>query len=227
MTSSHGFDQLVESLGILDVSVELIREAMTHSSYVNDHPQETDNERLEFLGDAVLSVLCSRSLYDRYPEYREGQLSRMRASLVREETLAGIAEEFGLDRYVRLGKSAKGGGCDIQPSILAGVVEALLGATYLGLGFADAQALFVVLYRDVFRRADLEWSDPDAKSALQELAPEGVVYNLVAQSGPDHDRWFMVEVCVNGILAGEGEGRSKKRAEQAAARAALRKLRKH
>lgn len=227
MTSSQGFAQLAESLGIVDIPVDLIREAMTHASYLNDHPQETDNERLEFLGDAVLSVLSSRSLYDRYPEYREGQLSRMRASLVREETLAGIAEEFGFARYVRLGKSAKGSGGDIQPSILAGVVEALLGATYLGLGFADAEALFAVLFRDVFRRADINWADPDAKSALQELAPEGVVYNLVAQSGPDHDRWFRVEVYVSGVRAGEGEGRSKKRAEQAAARAALRKLRRH
>ncbi len=218
---------LVELLQLDRLPSDLLREALTHSSYVNDRPDATDNERLEFLGDAVLSVLCSRYLFDRYKSFREGQLSRLRASLVCEDTLAEIATSIDLPKYLLLGKSATAGGDRARPSILAGAVEALLGATYLELGLEAASRLFTRLYSDVLERSDEDWADPDPKSALQEFAPEAVEYLLLEQTGPDHKRWFRVQVSVSGKAMGEGEGSSKKRAEQAAARMALRILRNH
>jgi ribonuclease-3 len=215
---------LTDRLGISDLNEDLLMQSLTHSSWVNDHPHAQDNERLEFLGDAVLSLCCSRLLFERYPTFREGQLSRLRASLVCEETLATIAGEIDLGRCLRLGKSAAGSGGYGRPSIMAGAVEALLGATYEGLGFKRAENLFTRLYSNVLQQADEEWANPDAKSALQELAPDSVEYRMVEQSGPDHDRWFRVEVLVNGRLTGQGAGRSKKRAEQEAARSALKAL---
>lgn len=209
------------------MSPALLREAMTHASYVNDRPDAIDNERLEFLGDSVLSILCSRYLFERHPEFREGQLSRLRASLVREDALAEIAVNIGLPRYLLLGKSARGGGDRARPSILAGAVEALLGATYLELGLEAADALFRRLYDAMLKLADEDWADPDPKSALQEFAPEAVQYSVLDQTGPDHRRWFRVQVSVSGRIVGEGEGASKKKAEQAAARIALRRLRNH
>ena len=224
MKSDSDIKYLAEQLGLGALSLGLLRQALTHSSYVNDLPDAADNERLEFLGDAVLSVLCSRHLFERYAQFREGQLSRMRASLVCEETLAEIAMSIGLPNYMLLGKSARAGGDRARPSILAGSVEALLGATYLELGLAAAADLFAKLYSDVLESAHAEWSEPDPKSALQELAPEAVQYNLVEQTGPDHRRWFRVQVRVSDRLVAEGEGGSNKKAEKAAAKAALRKL---
>lgn len=225
MKDGSDLTDLAQKLGLAGLSPGLLREALTHSSYVNDRPEASDNERLEFLGDAVLSVLCSRHLYEHYPKFREGQLSRLRASLVCEETLSEIAVSIELPTYLLLGKSARVGGDRARPSILAGAVEALLGAAYLELGLEGASDLFTKLYASLLQDADADWAEPDAKSALQELAPEAVKYNLLEQSGPDHRRRFRVEVSVSGLVVAEGEGGSKKKAEQAAAKAALRRLR--
>lgn len=214
-----------EKLNISNLDEALLRLAVTHSSFVNDHPQELDNERLEFLGDAVLSLLTSELLYERFPRCREGQLSRIRANMVCEDTLAQIAHHIGLPQVIRLGKSAAGSGGYSRPSILAGCVEALLGAVYQWDGLDAARSFYSLLYSKVVPQVTVEWAEADPKSALQELAPEAVKYTLIAESGPDHNRRYTTEVAVSGKALGTGEGRSKKQSEQAAARAALQKLR--
>lgn len=222
MTTLKAF---AEGLGFSGDEEAIVRQAMTHSSYAHDHPQYQDNERLEFLGDSVLSLLCSRSLFVKFPRLREGELSRLRASLVCEATLAGIAKKHDLHRHLLLGRSAAGSGGAERPSILAGCTESLLGAAYLIGGLPRAEQLFDRFYGDLLDKATETMAQADAKSALQELAPEAVQYTLVAQSGPDHDRTYRVQVEVQGKVMGVGEGRSKKQAEQAAALSALRKLR--
>jgi len=222
---SSALRSFAKSLGLASLDEHLLKLALTHSSYANDHPEEKDNERLEFLGDSVLSILTSELLYERFPHCREGQLSRIRANMVCEDALSQIAKSIGLPKVVRLGKSAANSGGYTRPSILAGCVEALLGATYQSGGLDAARELFTVLYKEVIPTVTTEWSEADPKSALQELAPEKIKYNLVEESGPDHNRRYTTEVYVSGKLIGRGEGRSKKQAEQAAARNALQNLR--
>ncbi|KAF0197960.1 MAG: ribonuclease III [Bacillota bacterium] len=214
-----------QSLGLANLNENLLRLALTHSSYVNDYPLEQDNERLEFLGDAVLSILSSELLYAKFRGFREGQLSRIRANLVCEDTLVRVAYIIGLPQVMRLGKSAAGSGGYTRPSILAGCVEALLGAAYLEEGLESARELFERLYATIIPEVSEEWSEADPKSALQEMAPEAVSYSMVEESGPDHNRRYKTEVSVSGQVLGIGEGRSKKHSEQAAARIALQKLR--
>jgi ribonuclease-3 len=202
-----------------------VTQALTHASYVNDNPGSIDNERLEFLGDAVLSLLCSTHLYRKFPALPEGQLSKLRASLVCETALASIARTFDLQNIVFLGRSAQGSNGRARPRILAGCVEALLGAAFLSGGLTRAEELFQLFYADMLESTDDTAAFLDAKTALQEFAPEAVSYTLLGYSGPDHDRTYRVSVSVAGRAIGLGEGKSKKQAEQAAATEALRNLR--
>jgi len=217
--------ELTSKLGFTSEDEPLLKQALTHSSYVNNHVGVLDNERLEFLGDAVLALLCSQSLYVKFPLLAEGQLSRLRANLVCEATLAKIAKHFDIAKYILLGKSAAGSGGYERPRILAGCVEALLGVAFLSGGLARARQLFDLFYHELMTEVTVSWSEADAKTALQELAPESIKYALTHESGPDHDRTYRVEVYVRGIPHGVGEGKSKKQAEQAAALLALGKLR--
>lgn len=216
--------ELALLLGFANQEEALVLQAMTHSSYVNDRAGELDNERLEFLGDAVLALLCSQTLFAMFPTLSEGQLSRLRAFLVRESTLASIAKRFAFSKFLRLGKSAARSGGYERPRILAGFVEALLGVAFLCGGIPRARVLFDLFYHELLAQATELWAEADAKSALQELAPESVRYALLAETGPDHDRSYRMEVFVRGTSQGVGEGKSKKQAEQAAARVALRNL---
>lgn len=222
----HKLREFSQRVNLASLDERLLRLAVTHSSYVYDHPKEQDNERLEFLGDSVLSLLASQFLYAKFPACREGQLSRIRANMVREDTLARIAKDIGLPQVIRLGKSAAGSGGYNRPSILAGCVEALLGAVYLAGGLEPARTLFETLYSNVLAEVREDWSEADPKSALQEIAPEMVQYVLLDESGPDHNRRYTVKVMVSGEVKGQGEGRSKKHAEQEAARSALQELRR-
>ena len=216
---------LAERLGFSPQDEGLVKQALTHASYAHDNPRSLDNERFEFLGDSVLSLLCSSRLYGKFPSLSEGQLSRLRASLVCEAALTSIARLFDLQSSVLLGRSALGSNGAASPRILAGCVEALLGAAYLVGGLPRAEELFQLFYADMLDNADATALDADAKSALQELAPDAVSYELLAYSGPDHDRTYRVRVSVDGRAMGIGEGKSKKAAEQAAAAEALRNLR--
>ena len=196
----------------------LLQRATTHRSFSSDH-----NERLEFLGDAVLELSASRILYDAYPGLTEGQLTLLRAELVREESLAEIAQRFGMSAYIRLSVGeARSGGAE-KPSILSDVMEAVLGAVFLDGGYEKAFSLVSRMLETRLPDAPEDALDP--KTRLQEVlqkargvSPE---YQLIGQSGPAHLPVFRVAVYAGGEALGEGEGGTKRAAQQAAARMAL------
>ncbi len=220
---------LEKKLGYRFKDKSLLAEACRHSSYVNEQPAAGlgDNERLEFLGDAVLSLTVSHLLMRRHPDIPEGNLSRMRAGLVNEVQLADIARSIGLGRYLQMGKGEIQTQGRRKKSILADALEAVTAAIYLDGGFNAAfrfiQSHFSGLIRDI-RKPNL---DPDFKSQLQEfvqIAHKGMpVYKVVSEKGPDHDKTFVVEIRVRDVVA-RGEGKSKKTAEQDAAGKAILQL---
>ena len=209
---------------------DLLAEALSHSSYANEHRAAglRSNERLEFLGDSVLGFVTAEFLFRQHPDLPEGDLTRIRAALVCEQSLYEAAQRLDLGRHLKLGRSEEGGGGRRRPSILADAMEAVFAAVYLDGGIAAADALIHRLLLDAEREEVVEERRRDYKTALQELVQRtpgtAVTYQLVEESGPDHCRVFVMEAFVGGVSAGRGEGRSKKEAEQAAARAALKAL---
>ncbi|MCR4585960.1 MAG: ribonuclease III [Lachnospiraceae bacterium] len=207
---------------------ELPLRALTHSSYANERKINITecNERLEFLGDAVLELITSTLIYKKYPDMPEGRMSRLRAALVCESALARAASGIGLKDEILLGKGERASGGSMKPSVISDAFEALIGAIYLDGGY-EAAARFVEEF--VLCDTDRFLNENDPKSALQEyLQTEGAVsieYTVTDISGPDHDRVHEVEVSVNGKVCGKGKGRKKKDAEKAAAAAALENLR--
>lgn len=225
-------ENLQENLGYRFRDESLLRGALYHSSYANEHRNENivSNERLEFLGDAVLGFVSAEFLYSRFPHAPEGELTRIRAALVREESLFEVAQALQLGECLMLGKGEESGGGRQRPSILADCTEAVFAAVYLDGGMDCARDL---IHRVLLSKGDIEVAESrrrDYKTELQELVqrkPHQVLrYELVGQSGPDHAKVFTVAVLLNGDPVGEGSGHSKKEAEQAAARAALEKLTK-
>lgn len=218
---------LEEKLGYHFHNIDLLRQAMYHSSYANEHRAAGigSNERLEFLGDAVLGLVCADFLFRRHTDLPEGELTRIRAALVCEESLHQVALELALGQYLMLGKGEESGGGRERPSILADAVESVLAAVYLDGGMDSASALIhrVLLDRDVEQQAVA--ARRDSKTVLQEIVQrtpnQKLTYELVGASGPDHAKEFTVEVQLNGAAIGRGTGRSKKEAEQSAAHAAL------
>jgi ribonuclease III len=207
----------------------LLMEALRHSSWVNEHFQEAlrDNERLEFLGDAVLNLIIGQLLMERYPHMREGDLSRNRAKLVSEPQLAELARQLDLGRFLLLGKGEDQTDGRNKSSLLADAFEATLAALYLDGGFARALAFVAELYAPLLDYIPSRSQNPDYKSRLQEAVQprhhEVPRYEVVGESGPDHEKIFRVVVTVCGLRA-EGQGRSKKKAEQDAARKGLEHL---
>ena len=223
-------ENLQENLGYRFRDESLLRGALYHSSYANEHRNENivSNERLEFLGDAVLGFVSAEFLYSRFPNAPEGELTRIRAALVREESLFEVAQSLQLGECLMLGKGEESGGGRQRPSILADCTEAVLAAVYLDGGMDCARDL---IHRVLLSKGDITVAESrrrDYKTELQELVqrkPHQVLrYELVGQSGPDHAKVFTVAVLLNGEPIGEGSGHSKKEAEQASARAALEKL---
>lgn len=223
-------EKLQENLGYRFRDESLLRGALYHSSYANEHRNENivSNERLEFLGDAVLGFVSAEFLYSRFPNAPEGELTRIRAALVREESLFEVAQALQLGECLMLGKGEESGGGRQRPSILADCTEAVFAAVYLDGGMDCARDL---IHRVLLSKGDIEVAESrrrDYKTELQELVqrkPHQVLrYELVGQSGPDHAKVFTVAVLLNGDPVGEGSGHSKKEAEQASARAALEKL---
>jgi len=204
----------------------LIEEALRHSSYVNEQnvPGLRDNERFEFLGDAVLNLVIGHLLMARYPQLREGHLSRIRASLVNETRLAALALNMDLGVYMRLGKGELQTNGQEKSSILADAFEALIAAVYLDAGFETAYCFVERQFASVFDTLDVPMIGQDFKSRLQEMVQGSFKtiprYTVVGESGPDHDKTFKVCLQVHGIRT-EGEGKSKKTAEQEAARKAI------
>jgi ribonuclease-3 len=220
-------NDLEANLGISFSDKSLLHRALTHRSYLNENPDNPleDNERLEYLGDAVLDFITAEHLYHRFPEMDEGQLTSMRAALVREETLAYFASLLNLGPYLKLGKGEEAAGGRQRSPILCAAFEALVGALWLDQGLEATRAFIHPLIEPTVEQILREQLDKDPKSQLQELTqgrwqltPR---YRTVAERGPDHAKVFTVEVVVGGDVLGRGEGRSKQLAEQEAARAAL------
>lgn len=219
---------LEKAIGYRFRNIALLQNALTHSSYANErfHDCLKSNERLEFLGDSILGMVTADYLYRNFPDRLEGDLSRMRADMVCEKSLARIAERLELGRHLLLGNGEMQTGGRKRDSILADAVESLIAACFLDGGMEPARTF---IHTFVLTEVPVQkMQNADYKTALQERVQQKrnqiLTYVLVKESGPDHDKWFEVEVLLNGQLLGEGAGTSKKRAEQDAARVALENL---
>ena len=208
----------------------LLGEALSHSSYANEHRANhlNSNERLEFLGDSVLGFVTAEFLFTQHPNLSEGDLTRIRAALVCEQSLYEVAKKLELGRYLKLGRGEEAGGGRERTSILADATEAVFAAVYLDGGIAEASALIHRVLLDVEREEIVEERRRDFKTSLQELiqrqADQVLSYRMIGEQGPDHAKIFQAEVLLNGEPLGSGFGRSKKEAEQSAAKAALQTL---
>ena len=208
----------------------LLSEALSHSSYANEHRAAhlNSNERLEFMGDSVLGFVTAEFLFVQHPDLPEGDLTRIRAALVCEQSLYEVARKLELGKYLKLGRGEEAGGGRERTSILADATEAVFAAVYLDGGIGAASQLIHRVLLDAEKEEAVEERRKDYKTALQELIQRTpgrtITYQLVEETGPDHCRVFVMEVSVDGQVSGRGEGRSKKEAEQAAAKAALKLL---
>ena len=205
----------------------LLRQALTHSSYANEHHMKklSDNERLEFLGDAVLEIVSSEYLYHLHPDWTEGELTKLRASIVCEQTLAFCTRALGLGDYLFLGKGEEQTGGRERKSVLSDAFEAVMGAVYLVGSFANAKEF---VHRFVLNDIEHIQLFYDSKTILQEMVQGQnlgeLSYRLVEESGPDHNKCYLVEACIGGEKAGRGKGHTKKAAEQEAAYQAILRL---
>ncbi len=216
---------LETAIGYTFQNITLLQNALAHSSYANErwHNSLLSNERLEFLGDSILGMVVAEYLYRSFPDRPEGELTRMRADMVCEASLAAVAERIGLGQHLLLGHGEEQGGGRGRASILADAVESVIAASFLDGGMAAAKGIverFVLCDVPV-----VKLHNTDYKTTLQELVQQKknqiLAYDLVSESGPDHNKCFVAQVTLNGTVVGTGTGSSKKRAEQDAARAAI------
>jgi ribonuclease-3 len=217
-------------LGVSINNPALLEQALVHSSYINENPSFvlTSNERLEFLGDAVLGVLIAEKLYQEFPQFDEGEMTKLRAALVSQDALARIADAINLGDYLYLGRGERASGGESKPSNLAGAVEALIGAVFLDKGLSAAKEFTLRLYGEELENAVSPVVKADYKSQLQEFIQSREkrkpVYHLLEEKGPAHDKTFTVEVKLGERVLGRGVGKSKRAAETEAARSALQQL---
>ena len=229
MKETRKFLELEKKIGYKFENFDLLVNAMTHSSYANEHhiSYTGNNERLEFLGDAVLEVASSEFLFHKYPDLPEGKLTKKRASMVCEPTLALCAREIPLGDYLLLGKGEEATGGRKRDSIVSDAMEALIGAIYLDGGFANAKEF---INRFVLKDIENKQLFYDSKTTLQEIVQgqfeEDVRYVLVKEEGPDHNKSFYVEAILGEKVLGQGCGHTKKAAEQQAAYCAIKKLKR-
>jgi ribonuclease-3 len=220
-------DPLQEAIGITFSDLTLLRRALTHASYLNENPECDwgDNERLEFLGDAVGGFIAAEALYERFPEWPEGWLTSLRATLVRTESMARLASQVELGRRLLLGRGEEQSGGRSRATLLSDAFEALLGAIYLDQGLEAARRFFLPLLKPQLEHLSPQAPLSDAKTLLQEWAQaryhEAPSYQIVSETGPDHAKEFTVEVWIQGQVRGRGAGPSKQAAEKVAASAAL------
>lgn len=222
MTKS--IQQLQDTIGYKFRNPVFLEVALTHSSYANEVKHQLKyNERQEFLGDAVLSIIVSDYLFNNYT-VPEGELTKLRAAIVCEKSLDVMANKIHLGEYLRLGRGEEMTGGRTRPSIIADAFEALIAAIYLDSGIESARAFVLPFVTEMLEHED-SLSFKDYKTILQEIIQqnpeEKLVYKLVGEKGPDHDKRFVVDVMLNSNVIGKGEGRSKKNAEQMAAKEAL------
>jgi ribonuclease-3 len=207
----------------------LLQQALTHRSYVNEHEdEESDNERLEFLGDAVLDFISGEMLYKRFPDMPEGDLTRLRAALVRTESLAALAVKCQLGEALRMGKGEEKGGGRERPNNLCGGFEAMIGALYLDQGLDGVRTFVIPHLLERLKQVFAESLDKDARSVLQEISQAQYnltpAYRQIDASGPEHEKEFTFEALIGSQIVGRGSGRSKQAASQAAAQDALVRL---
>lgn len=217
-------------IGYTFKDLELLNRALIHTSYANENnlPHFKSNQRLEFLGDAVLDLIISEFIYKEYPDFPEGELTKIRANVVCESTLVKIALQLGLGNYIFLGRGEESTGGKERPSILADALEALIGAIYLDGGLQEVRAFIMRQFYDEVVDTAEKQNYRDYKTALQELIQKDygdrLYYEVISESGPDHDKVFTVQVKLKNNILGRGTGKSKKEAEQIAAKAALEEL---
>lgn len=231
-TNDKQFKELQDYIDIQFTNIKGLKQAFTHSSYVNEHRRKPyeDNERLEFLGDAVLELTVSKFLYLKYPMMSEGELTKLRAAIVCEPSLVTFANELQFGKYILLGKGEELTGGRERPALLADVFEAFIGALFLDKGI---DFVYTFLEKYVFPKVNEGYFSyvMDFKSQLQELVQRdstGIIeYKILVEKGPAHNREFVSVVLLNGTEIGTGAGRSKKAAEQHAAQMALEKLKSH
>jgi ribonuclease-3 len=228
--ASPQIEELGERLGIVLRDPEAIRQAFVHSSFLNENPGAAPghNERLEFLGDAVIGQVVSRLLYDRFPDEDEGLLTARRAALVNRDSLAAVALDLGLDRYLLLGRGEADGGGASRPSLLAATFEALAGALFVREGFGPTQRWLRRIFAPLVAPTAAAEAHKSAKSRLQEWTQrhhhQKPRYELIEVSGPSHRQAFTVAAVVDGTPMGTGHGTSRQRAEENAAAVALARL---
>lgn len=225
------FFELENQLGYRFLEPKFLEQALTHKSYAHEH-HCAHNERLEFLGDAILQCMISQLLFDAYPDLAEGMLSKFRAALVSEEALAEVAQEINLGAALRLGHGEELGGGRNKRSILSDALEALLAASFLDSretqGLATSRALVRKLFEPRMETAESRFKQIDHKTDLQEWVQKNklgeILYTVIEERGPDHDKEFLMALQVGGVEYGRAWGTSKKRAEQKAAIAALERM---
>jgi ribonuclease-3 len=210
--------------------LSLLQQALIHSSYINENPgfAPTSNERLEFLGDAVLGLIIAEKLYQDFPQFTEGEMTGLRAALVRQDTLARVARTIKLGDYLYLGKGEKAGGGQRKPANLARALEAVIAAIFLDQDPVTARNVILKLFKKELQRVASRGIEVDYKTQLQEFiqarAQQVPAYRVVETTGPDHEKKFTVEVRMGNTVLGKGTGESKKMAETEAARSALQQL---
>lgn len=213
-------EQLCHKLGVLFGRLAVLNEALTHSSFAAESPGSRDYERLEFFGDSVLRFVVSEYLLERFPDYDEGQLTAIRSVLVSDKTLAEIAQDFGLSKYILLGRQVQ-----MRPSIMARSMEAIFGAVYNDLGLFEVQNLVLRLFGSRATDVDKDEAKDNFKAQLQEYSQGGgqgvPVYTVEKMEGPPHEPIFSVSVAIEGKILASGSGTTKKAAEQMAAKAAV------
>ena len=224
------WEKLQQNIKVAFRDQSLLQQAFTHSSHTNENPDELscDNERLEFLGDALLSFIIADNLYQECPDTDEGKLTEIRVSLIREETLAQIASELKLGDYLYLGKGEASTGGRQRQTNLADTLEALIGAIFLDQGLDAARNFILNRFKSHLEKTKLGHLPSNYKSQLQEYTQSEYkqlpTYHLVEETGPDHDKTFTVSVLIEDKILGKGSGKSKKIAEMEAARAAMEKI---
>ncbi len=220
---------LQQTLGVSFNDLSRLEQALVHSSYINENPglAPTSNERLEFLGDAVLGLMVAEKLYQDFPHLSEGEMTKLRAALVRRDTLAGIAQAIKLNDHLYLGKGEETSGGRRKAANLAAALEAIIAAIFLDQGSSATRHFILGLFDKELENIMRQSAGVDYKSELQELIQaqeqQTPTYHVIAIIGPDHDRTFTVEVRRGEAVLGKGSGKSKKAAETEAARAALAK----
>lgn len=226
MPKGKDIEAFQEIIGYKFDDIKLLRQALTHSSYANEHRMSKfeNNERLEFLGDAVLEIITSEFLFRKYNQMLEGELTKFRASIVCEPTLANFSNEIKLGDYLMLGKGEDNSGGRLRASVLSDAVEALIGAIYLEGGLEEAR-IFVesTLLKDVEKRKLFVDSKTHLQEIIQKDSSQSVEYVIIGEKGPDHSKSFEVIATHKGEKIGHGYGRSKKSAEQEAAYDAISK----